>query len=65
MKDAPPDYHPAPRTQTLVTGSVPQVGFPPAPVVSPAGVDSTAVIEDRGIKNSTLIIIVKLSFLIA
>lgn len=51
MKDTPSDYHGASRTQTLVDGSPPHVtnhvGFSPAPVVSPAGVDSTAVKEDR------------------
>lgn len=51
MKDAPSDYHVAPTTQTLVTGSVPHLGFSPAPVVAPASIDSTAVQEDRGKKN--------------
>ncbi|KAL1830139.1 hypothetical protein ACET3Z_008551 [Daucus carota] len=47
MNDASSDYHGTPRTETLVTGSVPDVGFSPAPVVSAAGVDSTAATEDR------------------
>ncbi|KAF1002351.1 hypothetical protein AG4045_023198 [Apium graveolens] len=49
MKDSQSDHHVAPTTQTLVTASVPHLGFSPAPVVSPAGVYSTAVNEDRGI----------------
>uniref|UniRef100_A0A166FCE6 DEAD-box ATP-dependent RNA helicase 41 n=1 Tax=Daucus carota subsp. sativus TaxID=79200 RepID=A0A166FCE6_DAUCS len=47
MNDASSDYHGTLRTETLVTGSVPDVGFSPAPVVSPAGGDSTAATEDR------------------
>ncbi|KAL8112387.1 hypothetical protein AgCh_019915 [Apium graveolens] len=47
MKDSQCDHHVAPTTQTLVTASVPHLGFSPAPVVSPAGVYSTAVNEDR------------------
>ena len=50
MNDASSDYHGTLRTETLVTGSVPDVGFSPAPVVSPAGGDSTAATEDRGKK---------------